>query len=182
MIQLTDLSESDHPHFAKDLFESAFPEEERPPFSELKHRDTSKFHFLVATNDNDDGDEPIGILTYWDFEEMVYIEHFAIDEDLRNQGLGKAVFLNFLSQQKKQIILEVELPHDETSDHRIEFYASMGLYQNPQKYIQPPYTKRKKSVPMIVMSKYELDDEEFDEIREILYREVYNCKPSDVLK
>lgn len=179
MIQLTDLAQSDHPHFAKDLFESAFPDEERPPFSELKHRDPNKFHFIVATND--DGDEPIGILTYWDFDEMVYIEHFAIDEDLRNQGLGKAVFLNFLSQQKKQIILEVEEPHDETSDHRVEFYASMGLFKNPQPYIQPSYHNDNKTVPMIVMSKYELDDDEFAEIREILYREVYKCKPEDVI-
>ena len=179
MIELTDLAQSDHPHFAKDLFESAFPDDERPPFTELKHRDKDKFHFLVATID--DGEEPIGILTYWDFEEMIYIEHFAIDEELRNQGLGKAVFLNFISQQKKQIILEVERPHDETSEHRIEFYASMGLFQNPQEYLQPPYRKGKKTVPMIVMSKYELDDEEFDEIREIIYREVYKCDPAKVL-
>ena len=137
MIQLTDLSQSDHPHFAKDLFESAFPDEERPPFGELKNRNTDKFHFMVATND--DGDEPIGILTYWTFDDFVYIEHFAIDEDLRNQGLGKAVFLNFLSQQTQQVVLEVEHPHDETSEHRVEFYSSMGLYTNPQDNLQPAY-------------------------------------------
>ena len=51
-----------------------------------------------------------------------------------NQGLGKAVFLNFLSQQTQQIVLEVEHPHDETSEHRVEFYSSMGLYINPQDY------------------------------------------------
>ena len=89
MIQLTDLSQSDHTHFAKDLFESAFPDEERPPFGELKHRNTALFHFMVATNQTDDGDDPVGILTYWTFDEFVYIEHFAIAEELRNQGLGK---------------------------------------------------------------------------------------------
>ena len=139
MIQLTDLSQSDHPHFAKDLFESAFPDEERPPFG-----------------------------------------HFAIDEDLRNQGLGKAVFLNFLSQQTQQVVLEVEHPHDEISEHRIEFYASMGLYSNPQDYLQPSYHGDQVTVPMIIMTKYEIDDEEFDEIRDILYREVYKCKPSNM--
>lgn len=178
MIQLTDLSQSDHPHFAKDLFESAFPDEERPPFGELKNRNTEKFHFMVATNE--DGDEPIGILSYWTFEDFIYIEHFAIDEALRNQGLGKAVFLNFLSQQTQQVILEVEHPHDEVSEHRVEFYSSMGLYINPQEYIQPPYQKGKVSVPMIIMSKYELEDDEFDEIRDIIYREVYKCKPTKV--
>ena len=171
MIQLTDLSQSDHPHFAKDLFESAFPDEERPPFGELKNRNTDKFHFMVATND--DGDEPIGILTYWTFDDFVYIEHFAIDEDLRNQGLGKAVFLNFLSQQHDQVVLEIELPNTEEADHRLEFYQSMGFFQNPQPYIQPSYHNDGRTVPMILMSKYELDDDEFCEIKQLLYREVY---------
>ena len=169
MIELTDLAQSDHPHFAKDLFESAFPDEERPPFTELKKRDTDKFHFLVAEN----GDEPVGILTYWTFDELVYVEHFAIAEELRNQGLGKAVFLNFLSQQRDQVVLEIELPNNEEADHRLEFYASMGFYQNPQPYIQPSYHNDNRTVPMIIMSKYELDDDEFSEIRDLLYREVY---------
>lgn len=178
MIQLTDLSESGHPHFAKDLFESAFPDEERPPFGELKHRNKQKFHFMVATNESDDGDDEfVGILTYWNFDEFVYVEHFAIDEDLRNLGLGKAVFLNFLSQQTQQVVLEVELPHNEESEHRIEFYSSMGLFSNPQEYIQPSYRGDQVTVPMMIMTKYEIDDEEFDEIREILYREVYKCRP-----
>ncbi len=182
MITLTDLSQSDHSHFAKDLFESAFPDEERPPFGALKNRNTEKFHFMVATNENEDGDEPIGILSYWTFDDLVYIEHFAIDEDLRNQGLGKAVFLNFLSQQTSQVVLEVEYPHDETSEHRVEFYASMGLFQNPQDYLQPSYHGDQVTVPMIIMSKYELDDDEFDEIRDILYDEVYKCRPSNMCR
>lgn len=173
MIQLTPLAESDHPHFAKELFESAFPDEERPPFGEIKKRNTDHFHFLVATLAED---EPVGILTYWTFGDIVYIEHFAIAEELRNQGLGKAVFLNFISQQTKQIILEVELAHNEVSEHRIEFYASMGLFQNPQEYWQPSYKKgeKKLAIPMMIMSKYELDDEEFEETKHILYKNVYH--------
>ena len=105
MITFTNLADSDHSHFAQELFEEAFPEQERPPFSSLRHRDAGKFHFLVAEN----GDDPVGILTYWTFDDLVYVEHFAIDEELRNQGLGKAVFLNFLSQQTEQVVLEVDV-------------------------------------------------------------------------
>ena len=107
---------------------------------------------------------------------MVYVEHFAIAEELRNQGLGKAVFLNFLSQQTEQVVLEVELPNTEEADHRLEFYASMGFFQNTQSYVQPSYHNDGRTVPMIIMSKYELDDEEFDEIRALLYREVYGVE------
>lgn len=169
MITFTNLAESDHSHFAQKLFEEAFPEQERPPFSSLRQRDAGKFHFLVAEN----GDEPVGILTYWTFEDLIYIEHFAIAEELRNQGIGKATFLYFLSQQTEQVVLEVETPHSEESEHRVEFYASMGLFRNPQTYVQPPYRPGGQEVDMIIMSKYELDDDEFDEIRSLLYKEVY---------
>ena len=169
MITFSSLAESDHSHFAQELFEEAFPEQERPPFSTIRRRDSGKIHFLVAEN----GDEPVGILSYWTFDDLVYVEHFAIDPDLRGQGLGKAVFLNFLSQQREQVVLEVELPNTEEADHRVEFYASMGFYQNTQKYMQPPYRAGGEEVPMIIMSKYELDDDEFDEIRRLIYREVY---------
>lgn len=176
MITFTNLADSDHSHFAQNLFEEAFPEQERPPFSTIRQRmespsrnDAGKFHFLVAEN----GDEPVGILTYWTFDDLVYVEHFAIDEELRNQGLGKAVFLNFLSQQHDQVVLEIELPNTEEADHRLEFYASMGFFQNPQPYLQPSYHNDGRTVPMILMSKYELDDDEFSEIQSLLYREVY---------
>lgn len=172
MITFTNLADSDHSHFAQELFEEAFPEQERPPFSSLRHRDAGKFHFLVAEN----GDDPIGILTYWTFDDLVYVEHFAIAEELRNQGLGKAVFLNFLSQQTEQVVLEVELPNTEEADHRVEFYASIGFFSNPQPYIQPSYHNDDRSVPMLIMSKYELDDDEFEEIKQLLYREVYGIK------
>lgn len=169
MITFTNIAESDHSHFAQELFEEAFPEQERPSFSSLRYRDTEQFHFLIAEN----GDEPVGILTYWTFDDLIYVEHFAIDQELRGQGLGKAVFLNFLSQQTEQVVLEVELPNTEEADHRIEFYASMGFFQNPQEYLQPSYHNDDRSVPMILMSKYELDNDEFCEIRDLLYSKVY---------
>ena len=176
MITFSPLADSDHYHFAQSLFEEAFPEQERPPFASLMQRDSKKFHFLVAEN----GDKPVGILTYWSFDELVYVEHFAISEDLRNQGLGKAAFLNFLSQQTEQVVLEVEPPNTEEADHRVEFYASMGFFCNPYPYVQPSYHGDNRSVEMIIMSKYELDEDEFSDIRDLIYREVYKVSPSEM--
>lgn len=165
------LADSGHTHYTRDLFESSFPEAERPPFEEMKARTSERFHFLVLLND----DDPIGLLTYWDFDDFVYVEHFAIDEEMRDQGFGKAAFLNFLSEQHKQVLFEVELPHDEVSEHRVDFYSSMGLCQNSQDYFQPSYRDPQHlAMPMLIMSKYELDDDAFEEMRQTLYREVYH--------
>ena len=173
MIQFTELSDSGFNHFAKELFESSFPDNERPPFATVKERTQPNFHFLVATIDND---EPIGILTYWDFEEFAYIEHFAIDTEYRNKGMGKACILNFMLQHPDQVVLEIERPVTEQAEHRMEFYTDLGFTQNPQDYVQPSYYKNELAVPMIIMSKYELDDGEFDEVRAQIYKEVYHYK------
>ncbi len=174
MIEFTTLSESGHHHFAKELFEESFPKEERPPFSQLEDRDENNFHFLVATIDDD---EPIGILSYWTFEEFTYIEHFAIAKEYRGQGLGRAVFLNFMMQHQDQVVLEIELPNTETAEHRLEFYGDMGFTRNPQEYWQPSYDGKRLAIPMIIMSKYELDDGEFEDVKQILYTNVYRYTP-----
>lgn len=173
MIQFTPLSESGHRHFAKELFESAFPDEERPPFRQIEDRESANFHFDVVSIDED---EPIGIITYWIFDDFAYIEHFAIDQEFRNKGMGKACMLDFMMLHPDQVVLEIERPVTEQAEHRMEFYTDLGFTQNPQDYVQPSYYKNELAVPMIVMSKYELDDGEFEEVCDVLYREVYHYK------
>jgi len=175
MIQFTELSESGHTHYAKDLFESAFPKEERPPFATVRDREHPNFHFLVASLGDD---EPVGILTYWTFDEFVYIEHFAIDSEHRNMGFGKACMLELMNQYPDQVLFEIEMPNTEEAEHRLEFYTDLGFTQNANDYIQPSYYGKGLEVPMIIMSKYELDDEEFEEVRNILYKEVYDFTPN----
>lgn len=170
MIEYIPLSESGENHFAKELFESAFPENERPSFSRIKDREEENFHFLVASID----DEPIGILSYWEFEEFSYIEHFAIAKDVRNRGLGKAAILDFMMQHPNQVVLEAETPVSEQAERRLEFYTDLGFTQCSQEYWQPSYREQKLQVPMLLMTRYELDDEEFEEVREILYKTVYH--------
>ncbi|MBP5535422.1 MAG: GNAT family N-acetyltransferase [Bacteroidales bacterium] len=174
MIQFVPLGESHETHFAKELFESSFPEDERPPFGEVEERTQENFHFDVIMLDDD---EPIGIMTYWTFDEYTYVEHFAIHEDYRGRGIGRAAFLEFLTQYSDQVVLEIELPGNDTSDRRMEFYTDMGFYPNPQEYWQPSYHKAGTlALPMLLMSKYELDDDDFAEVRDTLYKTVYNYK------
>ena len=170
MRQLIERSESGHSHFAKDLFESAFPKEERPPFAAVRDREQSNFHFLVATLGEDD---PVGILTYWTFPQFVYIEHFAIHPNFRDKGFGKACMLEFMNQFPDQVLFEIEMPNTEQAEHRLEFYTDLGFTPNGNDYMQPSYYGKRLEVPMIIMSKYELDDEEFEEVRNTLYKDVY---------
>jgi GNAT superfamily N-acetyltransferase len=174
MIEFTELSDSRNRRFAEELFEDSFPLSERPKFDDVEEREDTNFHFLVVTND----EEPIGILTYWTFEEFNYIEHFAIAPELRGQGMGKATMLNFMLQHPEQLVLEIEEPNTELAEHRMEFYTDLGFTCQPQDYVQPSYHHKKTpDVPMLIMTKYELDDGEFEEVKTILYKAVYHRDP-----
>ncbi|MDY5969736.1 MAG: GNAT family N-acetyltransferase [Bacteroidales bacterium] len=174
MIRFIELSESGHRRFAEDLFEDAFPLKERPKFDVVEDREENNFHFLVVTND----DDPIGIFTYWNFPEFNYIEHFAIAPEFRGQGMGKATMLNFMLDHPEQVVLEIELPDTEQAEHRLEFYTDLGFTRQSQEYVQPSYHGDKTpEVPMIIMTKYELDDGEFEEITQVLYEKVYHRRP-----
>ena len=179
MIEFTELSESRQRRFAEELFEDSFPLSERPKFDDVEDLEEKNFHFLVVTND----DEPIGIFTYWEFPEFNYIEHFAITPELRGQGMGKATMLNFMLQHPEQVVLEIEEPNTEQAEHRLEFYTDLGFTRQSQDYVQPSYhAKKTPAIPMIIMTKYELDDGEFEEVREILYHAVYHCDPKNAPK
>ena len=171
MLQFTELSESGHRRFAEDLYEEAFPLSERPTFSAAEHRKEKNFHFLVVTND----DDPIGLFTYWNFEEFNYIEHLAIAPEFRGQGMGKAMVLNFMMEHPEQVVLETELPNTEQAERRLEFYTDLGFTRQSQDYVQPSYHGDKTpDVPMVIMTKYELDDDEFKEVVDILHQNVYH--------
>ena len=74
--------------FVESLLHSAFPEDERRDDDEQRRYtlDEDKFHTLLVSLD----DEPVGLLTYWQFNGYRYIEHFAVSPQKRCGGLGDA--------------------------------------------------------------------------------------------
>ena len=120
---------------------------------------------------------PAGFLAVWEFKSFIYIEHFAVDPALRNSGTGSAMLQELVKQYQKPICLEVELPEDELTRRRIGFYERNGFVFNEYPYIQPPISKGKSPVPLRIMTyKNEITREEFQKMKEILYRRVYKCE------
>ena len=120
----------------------------------------------------------LGFLNTWDFDSFLFIEHFAVKEELRGKGIGTKILQNFIQKQKKHrkdIILETERPNvNFAAKKRIVFYERLGFRLCLENYMQPPYSTKKKPVPLFLMQhgKKILSDE-FIEIREKLYRIVY---------
>lgn len=70
--------------------------------------------------------------------------------------------------------MEVEPPVDELTTRRVAFYMRNGLNFNSYPYIQPSITKGQKPIPLFIMtSKSQIDEQTFNKIKSILYKNVY---------
>ena len=174
MIELKEIqSTNKHYTFIEELMTTSFPEQERRNKEDQRTCTDFNSHFhcnIIKTNGI-----PIGLITYWDFDNFTYIEHFAIHPSVRNKGYGKQVLAIIKAQNQKPIVLEAEEPINELSIRRIAFYQRQGFILHNQPYLQPPYREGDKWFPLKLMSYGNIDMERmFNTIKEQIYREVYN--------
>lgn len=154
---------------AKQLYEEAFPLEERRPWmSILANNKKECFDFFVIQ----DGGLFVGIISIWQFDDFNYIEHFAISPMLRSQGFGSKVIELVREKYTKPFVIEVELPENTLAIKRIDFYKRLGFFLRPEDYIQPPYTE---GLPFVSMNIMTTDNTiGFEHIKLTLYKEIYN--------
>lgn len=162
--------------YCENLLVASFPESERRDLAH--HRQISMhnkaFSAHIIINDN----QPAGLLNSWDFDDFIFIEHFAIDPTIRNKGIGQQTLKLFIENMNLPIVLEVELPENEISMRRIEFYKREGFQLWKHEYKQPPYRKGHDFLPMSLMSFGKLSEKnDFEKVKNTLYNQVYFCKP-----
>lgn len=174
-IRKLDLTKSNEVSFIENLYIESFPLSERRPVETMLDLYKGDLPFVIAVTLEDDN--IVGFLTYWDLDEFIFAEHFAISPEFRNGGYGRKVMDLFIKDITKPIILEVELPTTILSERRIGFYQRIGfrLWENVQ-YQQPAYHKDGIAIPMKLMTYGSLDVEKnLIDIRSKLYSVVYNC-------
>ena len=151
MMTRTRITETRHPLFSRawELYESAFPADERRtlhPQSKVLER--AAYHFEVVT----DNDAFVGLLLWWHFNDVRYVEHLATLPGLRGKGYGKQVLETFVAESDVPVWLEVEPPTDEMKRRRVGFYQRVGFALNTHHYMQPPYTEGGSPVPLLLMT------------------------------
>lgn len=171
-LEQIDANHSDY-YFVERLLHSSFPKEERRPDVMQRHNTlyNDKFHTLLIRED----DKYVGLLSYWDFNDFRYIEHFAVDARHRGSGIGANALKLFIKRGSSPVVLEVE-PEGSTqmASRRIEFYRRNGfeLWRTP--YVQPPYRPCSLPLPLSLMSTAGLDETKaFSHIQRVIHHEVY---------
>lgn len=156
----------------EELYVSAFPSEERRELPTLRDKicNEGRFHAHAILCE----EEFVGLLTWWDFDTFVYGEHFAMRPDLRGRGLGTRAF-DFLRHYapNRPILIEVELPTDDLTRRRIDFYTRAGLSIVDIPYLQPPYRPSDLPLPMALMLHGALGDLTPSQMIRTIHLEVY---------
>ena len=157
--------------FVKNLMVASFPKEEYRDLNELDQFIDTKEHFVCNAILSDGN--PIGLFNYWNLGDFYYAEHFAIDPNLRNGGYGKTTLTAICEELHKPIVLEVERPDTEMAIRRIGFYERFGFELWKNNYLQPPYRKGDDYLPLYLMSHGEINNDAFEEVKNKIYKEVY---------
>ena len=160
--------------WVKNLYYNSFPIEERRPWHSIEQlllTRSNVYSFNIITNN----DQPIGLITMWTFDSFYYIEHFAIDPDIRGNGFGAATLKQLILETNCPIVLEVELPSNgDIACRRIDFYHRNGFTAHYDfDYTQPPYSKDMPPVPLMLMSANAPTLLDLNHITATLYKEVY---------
>lgn len=161
---------SENYRFIEELLTASFPTDEYRAIAEQRKNVESNPQFNM--NIIFDNNTPIGLLSYWQFDGYIYIEHFAIDPTQRGKGYGTKAIARII-EEHGSIVLEVERATDATTSRRIDFYLRNGLTLCPREYIQPAYRPDSKEVPMHLMSCGVDINKEFDKIKTSIYKKVY---------
>lgn len=138
MLQYLRLTCKDSPYFdeAWQLYVCAFPPAERRTIA--CHLDAMMqepdFHCLAFYDDSGFA----ALLFYWVLADCVYVEHLAVAESRRGQGLGKSA-LAFAQQHGLPVFLEIEPVVDAPTAARLRFYESIGYHRLPFEHVQLPY-------------------------------------------
>lgn len=126
--------------------------------------------FNVITKE--ENGKTIGFITYWNFDSFIYIEHLAIEEGLRGNGLGGRL-IKEVSELGKPLVLEVEPPETEMDKRRVKFYERLGLIFHDFEYFQPPYDKKYDFEKLYIMSSKRLDKNEFLNVTQKIFEYAY---------
>ena len=110
-----------------DLMEASFPFDEYRTYDEQKALLDNPFYQVFVLKDSDNNSIK-AFIAIWEFEDFAFIEHFAVNQQYRNGGIGTKILNKLVDLIGKTICLEVEPPEDELTSRRIGFYQRNGFF------------------------------------------------------
>ncbi len=157
-----------------DIMQKSFPPNEIRSHQGQKVLLTKDGYKIYVVND-EKCDEIKAFIAVYKFESFVFVEHFAVNEKFRNEGLGGQMLKWLIGRSGKMICLEVEPPDSDMAGRRINFYKRNGFFMNQFPYTQPSIEEGKQPIELFIMSSSRpLTEREFEDIKSVIYKNVYS--------
>lgn len=134
------------------LMEKSFPKNEIRTYEDFKSKLKHNTFAVITLSTQIPKVE--GIITYWQLQMFLFIEHFAIAPQLREKGIGSALLSTFIKKNNRPVVLEVEPPTTAISIKRIKFYERLGFTLTNFAYQQPAYHDNAEAVDLLLMSNH----------------------------
>lgn len=156
------------------IMERSFPTDEYRTYEEQKRLLSESAYHIYVADDPSEQKQIAAFLAIWQFDDFVFVEHFATDPSVRGQGIGTAILREAARTFSKQICLEVELPETELAKKRIAFYERNGFCLHAYPYVQPAMSRGKQPLPLQIMTfGGAFSRDRFEIVRNKLYQSVY---------
>lgn len=153
------------------IMERSFPREEYRPCEVQKALLSDPAYGIYVARENG---QILGFAAVWELEDMLFLEHLAVEPGCRSGGIGSRLLQYFANWPA---CLEVEPPETDICRRRIGFYERNGFFFNQYPYVQPSLGQGRSPVPLYIMtSGSTVTPEEFARIKGLLYARVYGQK------
>ena len=159
-----------HPLFdaSLTLYETSFPPNERRTREDhLRALQDADFVPLGAVEDG----RLLADIFLWKTDGFVYLEHFAVQPELRSHGTGGKILEQLLDTQQL-FLLEIEPPEDPLTCRRKRFYERHGLQAQPYAHVQLPFQGGGPILPLVIMANRPVTPEQCRAFQEYLLNRV----------
>ncbi len=141
----------------RDIYNMSFPIfEQRSDKQQQTAFNSPNYHLQALVED----ETLLSFISYWDFEDYIYIEHLAVNSAYRGQNIGSSTLNLFAREKEKCILLEIDPPIDLISKDRLRFYSHLGYKPNMYKHLHPAYNLAYPPHELVVLSLYKTLSEE----------------------
>lgn len=155
------------------IYEESFPPDERRSKEQQLEIFNADNYEVIEIKDESEN-LLVGFIAYWEFEEFIFVEHFAVASSQRGKGIGGKYLNDFVAKHTKPIVLEVEPPIDEMTKKRVVFYERLGWHLSDFQHIQKAYVPGRNGVLLQLMSyPNPLNDQAFQIVEETLFSTLY---------
>lgn len=117
-----------------------------------EQQETAFRHANYHLKGYEEDDTFIGFISYWEFDDYLYIEHFAINTEIRGKGYGSNLLCAFIRSTDKIVLLEIDPIVDSVSEARLRFYKKCGFHENPHLHKHPAYLDGYQPHSLIVLT------------------------------